>query len=372
MEAVGRLAGGIAHDFNNLLLAILGFSDLLLNDLEPDSPHRDDVTEIQKAAQRAAALTRQLLAYSRKQVLQAKVIDLNQVVSEVHKMLRRMIGEDIELITMLDPDLGKVKADPSQIEQVIINVAINARDAMPQGGRLALRTSNVELDDTTSDLQPGSYILLSVSDTGAGMSSDIKTHMFEPFFTTKDLGKGTGLGLSTVYGIVKQSGGDIEVDSEPGRGTTFKIYFPSVSEAAMPAKLPDSASPKICGLETILLAEDEAGVRSLLGRVLQRNGYTVLEAENGTEALQWCARHPGAIHLLVTDLVMPRMSGRELAERITQIRPDLKVLYMSGYTDDAIIRQGILELGAAFLQKPFIPAALLERVRQLLDSGSKT
>jgi PAS domain S-box-containing protein len=371
MEAVGRLAGGIAHDFNNLLLAILGFSDLLLNDLDPDSPHRDDVTEIQKAAQRAAALTRQLLAYSRKQVLQAKVIDMNQVVSEVNKMLRRMIGEDIELVTILDPDLGKVKADPSQIEQVIINVAINARDAMPQGGRLALRTSNVELDETTSNLQQGSYILLSISDTGSGMSADVKTHLFEPFFTTKDLGQGTGLGLSTVYGIVKQSGGDIEVDSEPGRGTTFKIYFPRMAETALPPKLLDSAAPKICGLETILLAEDEAGVRSLLRRVLEQNGYTVLEAENGTEALQLCAKHPEPIHLLVTDLVMPKMNGRELAERMAQIRPNLQVLYMSGYTDDAIIRQGIQELGTAFLQKPFNPAAFLEKVRQRLDKVSK-
>ncbi|MCI0538450.1 MAG: PAS domain S-box protein, partial [Verrucomicrobiales bacterium] len=360
MEAVGRLAGGIAHDFNNLLTAILGFSDMLLNDLDPGSALREGVTQIQKAAQQAAALTRQLLAYSRKQVLQAKVIDMNHVVNEVKKMLRRMIGEDIELVTMLELGLGKVKADPSQMEQVIINLSTNARDAMPRGGRLTVRTTNVQSDETIPNRPPGRYILLSINDTGTGMSADVKAHLFEPFFTTKDVGRGTGLGLSTVYGIVKQSGGDIEVDSEPGRGTTFRIYLPRVEDPTERPKLTEPAANTKGGLETVLLVEDEEGVRNLLQRVLQHSGYTVLAASNGAEALRLAAKHPGPIHLLLTDLVMPQMSGRELAERFAQIRPNLKCLYMSGYTNDAIIRHGISELDAAFLEKPFVPSTLLE------------
>jgi two-component system cell cycle sensor histidine kinase/response regulator CckA len=374
MEAVGRLAGGIAHDFNNLLLAILGFSDLLLRDLDEVSPHRQEVNEIQKAAERAAALTRQLLAYSRKQVLQFKVLDMNRVITDVSKMLGRMIGEDIELMTSLDPALGKVKVDPGQIEQVIINLAVNARDAMPGGGKLRLETANIELDQTSAerppDVRPGAYVLLTISDTGRGMSPEVKAHLFEPFFTTKDVGKGTGLGLSTVYGIVKQSGGEIQVESELGHGTVFRIYLPRVAEPAK-SKSIDLAPARFQGSETILLVEDEVRVRSLLRRVLEHNGYKVLEALSARDALKICKSCADHIHLMVTDLVMPQMNGRELSEHVLKLRPRLKILYMSGYTDDAVIRDGVFDMSGAFLQKPFAPDILLQKVREMLEASGK-
>lgn len=370
MEAVGRLAGGIAHDFNNLVMAIQGYSSLLLADLGANPVQREEVEQIQKAAERAASLTRQLLAFSRKQVLQPKVLDLNTVVSDLNKMLRRLIGEDIDLENKLAARLGRIKADPGQLEQVIVNLAINARDAMPNGGKLTLETANVELDEPTdpqiAGLKPGEYVTLAISDTGCGMDAEVKAHLFEPFFTTKDEGKGTGLGLSTAYGIIKQSGGDITVSSEVGHGTTFKIYLPRVDERrrADRARLRPEM-PR--GSETILLAENEEPVRTLLSRVLQSHGYTVLEAANGVVALAVAAAHPEPIHLLLTDVVMPQMGGRELAEQLQPLRPGLKILYHSGYTDSAVIHQAILEPGGAFLQKPFSSEALLFKIRELLD-----
>jgi signal transduction histidine kinase/ActR/RegA family two-component response regulator len=370
MDAIGRLAGGVAHDFNNLLTVILGRTDILLHPLKPDDPMRRGIELIQRTAGRAADLTRQLLAFSRKQVLDAVVLDLGAVTTDMKDMLGRLIGEDIALLTAPTPGLGRVKADRGQIEQVIMNLAVNARDSMPQGGRLILETANVDLDDEYVrrhvGARPGPHVMLAVSDTGAGIPREIQGHIFEPFFTTKEQGKGTGLGLATVYGIVKQSGGYIEVDSEPGRGTTFRIYLPRV-DAASPADRPPRPAPVAGGTETILLVEDEEGVRELARDILRASGYTVLEARNGAEALLLCERHQGPLHLLLTDVVMPRMSGRELAERLAPLRPDLRVLYMSGYTDDAVIRHGVLGAGTAFLQKPFTPAGLVQSVRDTLD-----
>ena len=371
MEAVGRLAGGIAHDFNNLVMAIQGYSSLLLADLGANPVQREEVEQIQKAAERAASLTRQLLAFSRKQVLQPKVLDLNTVVSDLNKLLRRLIGEDINLDNKLAARLGRIKADPGQLEQVIVNLAINARDAMPSGGRLSLETANVTIDDSTALLHPGTkpgdYVMLAISDTGSGMSEEVKLHLFEPFFTTKEEGKGTGLGLSTAYGIVKQSGGDITVYSEPGHGTTFKIYLPRVDERKRSDKGSRTKPELPRGSETILLAENEDAVRTLLSRVLQSHGYTVLEAANGVEALKIAGDHPEQIHLLLTDVVMPQMGGRELAERLQPLRPGLRVLYNSGYTDNAVIHQAILEPDGAFLQKPFSSETLLLKIREMLD-----
>jgi PAS domain S-box-containing protein len=371
MEAVGRLAGGVAHDFNNLLTVITSYSALLLEDLGPTDPRREDLNEILRAATGAAGLTRQLLAFSRQQVLEPRVLDLNEVVGAAGKMLQRLIGEDVELVTVLAPDLGWVKADPGQIEQVIMNLAVNARDAMPDGGKLTIETSNAELNDAYArrhpPLSPGEYVLLSVSDTGIGMDEVTRTRLFEPFFTTKAQGRGTGLGLATVYGIVKQSAGFIWVYTELGHGTTFKIYLPRVHEdpvAAQPA-----ASTEVRGSETIVVAEDAEGVRAVVQNVLRRNGYTVLPAPDGQTALDLVGTHPEPIHLLITDVIMPGMSGRQLADRLRDLRPGLKVLFVSGYTDDAIIRHGMLEPGIAFLQKPFTPESLTRKVREVLDQG---
>ena len=372
MEAVGRLAGGVAHDFNNLLTGILGCADLLLETLGPDAPGRDDVAEIRKAAVRAADLTRQLLAFSRQQVLAPQVLDLNALVGNMEKLLKRLIGEHIELRAALAPDLGMVKADPGQLEQVIVNLAVNARDAMPNGGRLTIETRNAELDasyvEEHAPVVAGPYVLLAVTDTGTGMDAETKSHVFEPFFTTKALGQGTGLGLATVYGIVKQSGGHVWVYSERGQGAAFKIYLPRVAETAAAAPRP-TAPASLRGSETILLVEDDEAVRTLTRRLLAARGHTVLLASQGEEALRLAQRHEGRIHLLVTDVVMPGMSGRELADRILALLPGIKVLYLSGYTDDAIVRHGVLEPGVAFLQKPFSAEALARKVREVLDPG---
>ena len=371
MEAVGRLAGGVAHDFNNILTAIGGYTDLLLADLAPDDPRREDVDEIHRAADRAAALTQQLLAFSRRQVLQPKVIDLNALVQNVEKLLRRLLGEDVILAAALAPDVGRVRADPGQIEQVIVNLAVNARDAMPGGGRLTIETRNVELDAVYAaehrTVVPGPYVSIAISDTGTGMSPEVQAHMFEPFFTTKEVGKGTGLGLATVYGIVKQSGGSIWVYSELGHGTTMKVYLPRVDD---PADLLRKAAPadlaSLRGTETILLVEDEPAVRAVARQVLTRQGYTVLEAHDGQAALAMVDATRPTIDLVLTDLVMPGMSGRNLADQLVRRFPDVRVLYMSGYTDDAIVRHGMLGTGLAYLQKPFRPAALVQKVWEVL------
>jgi two-component system cell cycle sensor histidine kinase/response regulator CckA len=371
MEAVGRLAGGIAHDFNNLLTVITSYSDLLLQDLRSDDPKRDDVEQVRKAADGAAALTRQLLAFSRQQVLAPRVVSLSVVVQSVEKMLRRVIGEDVDLVTALDPEVGSVKADVGQLEQVLMNLAVNARDAMPTGGRLTIETANVEHDPEYARAREAApvrrFVMLAVSDTGIGMDEATKARIFEPFFTTKEAGKGTGLGLATVYGIVQQSGGFIWVYSEPGHGTTFKIYLPQVDApldgravGAVPGDLPR-------GTETVLLVEDEAAVRAVTRQVLERQGYTVLEAANSPAALHIAASHPGPIHLLLTDVVMPGLSGRQLADQLARLRPDAKVLYASGYTDDAVVRHGVLEAGIAYLQKPFTAEGLARKVREVLD-----
>jgi two-component system, cell cycle sensor histidine kinase and response regulator CckA len=371
MEAIGRLAGGVAHDFNNTLSIILGYSDLLLEDAGPEHPIRESVEVIQESVVRAAMLTRQLLAFSRKQVLAPEVLDLNEAVAHMQEMLRRLIGEDVELITHLDPVAARVKADAGQIGQVLMNLAVNARDAMPHGGRLTLATAHVELDGTLTgrhlEVQPGPYVMLSVSDTGCGMDAETQSHLFEPFFTTKEPGKGTGLGLATVYGITKQSGGHIEVHSEPGRGATFEIYLPRLDGAvpsARPADAPAAGPPP--GSETILVVEDEPRVRKLVRVTLERKGYTVLEASQGDEALQICEQHPGPLHLLVTDMVMPGVGGRELVERVRTLRPETKVLFISGYLDGAIVQQDTVLANTPFLQKPFTPAALARKVRAIL------
>jgi signal transduction histidine kinase/ActR/RegA family two-component response regulator len=374
LEAVGQLAGGIAHDFNNLLTVISGYSDLTLMRLDKEEPIRSNIEEIKKAGDRAASLTRQLLAFSRKQVLQPKLLKLNAIVSDVDKMLRRLIGEDIDLLTVLEPALGQINADPGQIEQVILNLAVNARDAMPLGGKLTIETSNVSVDNEHAGnhtaIRPGNYVMLALSDTGTGMDADTQRRMFEPFFTTKVQGKGTGLGLSTVYGIVKQSEGNIGVYSELGKGTTFKVYLPRVDDVAQIETVPDAVADLPNGRETVLLTEDEDPVRRLTKTILELNGYQVLEATCGDEALSIYKSHRGQIDLILTDVVMPRMSGRELAQTLQTIRPDIKILYLSGYTDDAIVRHGLLDQEMSFLQKPFTPDALLRKVREVLDRTS--
>jgi len=375
MEAIGRLAGGVAHDFNNLLTAIRGYSDLLLLRLDANSPTRREVEEIHKAAERAASLTQQLLAFSRKQVLQPKSMDLNAVVSGMDKMLRRLIGEDIDLVTILTPDLWNVLVDPSQVEQVIMNLLVNARDAMPKGGKVTIETANVELDHPYARrhpvVKPGEYVLLAVSDTGTGMDEETQIHLFEPFYTTKERGKGTGLGLSTVYGIVKQSSGYVWAYSEVGKGTAFKVYFPRYGDKASKAKDLASSNASLRGGETVLLVEDDEGVRSFVLQLLTMNGYRVLTAGNGDEALETAGRHRGPVHLLLTDVVMPKMGGRELAKSLEGRLPGIKAMYMSGYTDDAIVRHGVLDPGIPFLQKPFTPERLLRKVREVLagDAG---
>jgi PAS domain S-box-containing protein len=374
MEAVGRLAGGIAHDFNNLLMVISGYSEFLLDRLGPEPALRGPAQEIASAAVRATSLTRQLLAFSRKQMLAPKLLDLNGVVTENLKMLTRVIGEDIDLVMVPAAGLGTVRADAGQVEQVIMNLAVNARDAMPSGGKLTIETSNVSLDEEYArfhaPLRPGNYVMLAISDTGAGMDSETQSHIFEPFFTTKGP-KGTGLGLSTVYGIVKQSGGYIWVYSETGKGTTFKIYFPRVAETvespAHVATPAESAAPEP-GTETILLVEDESNLRYLARQFLEKQGYRVIEAADGAVAMQIAVAHEGVIHLLLTDVIMPGMNGRELALRISEIRPNVKVLYMSGYTENVIGRNGTLDAGVRLLQKPFTLRDLKSKVREALDS----
>jgi len=373
MEAVGRLAGGIAHDFNNLLTAILGCADLLLETLGPEAAERKDVEEIRKAAVRAADLTRQLLAFSRQQVLAPQVLDLNALLPNMEQLLQRLIGEDVALRTALGPGLGAVKADPGQLEQVIVNLAVNARDAMPNGGQLTIETRNAELDETYAaehfPIQPGSYVLLAVTDTGTGMDAETKSRIFEPFFTTKPVGKGTGLGLATVYGIVKQSGGYIWVYSEPSQGTSFKIYLPRIAATPEPARSSPRHPASLRGNETILVVEDDATVRTLIRRLLESNGHTVLLAPGGDEGLRLARSHGRPIHLLITDVVMPGMSGRDLAAQVQALVPGIKVLYVSGYTDDAIVRHGVLKPGIAFLQKPFTADALARKVRGMLNDA---
>jgi CheY-like chemotaxis protein len=371
MEAVGRLAGGVAHDFNNLLTVINGYSDLLIGGLRAGDPLRQSLEQIHKAGERAASLTRQLLAFSRKQVLVLEVLDVNVLLAEMEKMLSRLISEDIELRFAAEPALWQVKVDPGQIEQVIMNLVVNARDAMPEGGKLTIETANVRLDETYTsthpDIQPGEYVLMAVSDTGCGMDEATKARIFEPFFTTKSPEKGTGLGLATVYGIIKQSGGRIDVYIEPGVGTTFKVYLPRAPEEAL-ASRPSAVRPALRrGTETVLLVEDEDGVRKLAQRILQMHGYKVLEACNGGEAFLLCREYCDPINILVTDVVMPKMSGRQLAEQLAPLRPDMKVLYLSGYTGDAIVHHGVLDPHTPFLQKPFRPDDLARKVRETLD-----
>jgi PAS domain S-box-containing protein len=371
MQAVGELAGGVAHDFNNLLMVMKGHAEILLDQLTANSPLRHNAQQVQGAAERAASLTRQLLAFSRRQVLHPRVIDLNEVVSGMIQMFSRTIGENIEMSFCPGIKLGRVKADPTQMEQVLLNLVVNARDAMPGGGRLTIETSNTTLDASTSakhaGMAPGRYIMLVVTDTGCGMDQPTQARIFEPFFTTKAQGKGTGLGLATVYGVVKQSGGFIWVYSEVDHGTTFKIYLPEVVEAAESLKAEPSTATSLIGHETILFVEDEESVRELVTDYLRTAGYKVLEAIDGEHALQVAAAYPDPIHLLITDVVMPRLSGRELAARISSERPGMKVLFISGYTDDSVFRHGVLEGGTPFLQKPFNLRVLAGKVREVLE-----
>ncbi|MBZ0272744.1 PAS domain-containing protein [bacterium] len=373
LEAVGRLAGGIAHDFNNLLSVIVNYSVFAIEQLRAGDPVRADIEEILKSAERAAKLTTQLLAFSRKQVMAPEVLNLNTVVEGVEGMLRRILGEDIDIVARLAADLGNVEADPGQIEQVLMNLAVNSRDAMPAGGKLTIETANVEFDDSYADrhvsVRPGSFVMLAVTDTGTGMDIETQSHIFEPFFTTKTDGKGTGLGLAMVYGIVKQSGGNIWVYSEPDCGATFKVYLPRVEKTTSPVKRRLSQASVIPGTETVLVVEDEEGVRRLVERILSNAGYQVLSASNGGEALLLCEKHGTPIDLLLTDVVMPRMSGRELETRLASIRPGLKALYMSGYTDGAIAHHESLEPGTHFIGKPFTAAALTRKLREVLDDG---
>jgi hypothetical protein len=375
MEAVGMLAGGIAHDFNNLLTIISGYGQLILNNLGPQDANRHSVEQIVKAGDRAAALTKQLLAFSRRQVLQPKVLDLNKLVASLSTMLQRLIGEDIDLRLVLRPDLGRVSADPGQIEQVLMNLAVNARDAMPKGGVLTIETANIQLDaDYVSRhlaVRTGPYILLAVSDNGAGMDPATQARLFEPFFTTKGKGRGTGLGLSTVFGIVKQSGGSVDVYSESGRGTSVKVYLPRIDQpAAIESQDPGHVARR--GTETILLVEDDEMVRHLVRETLVREGYRILDAADPIDARRISETFRGQIQLLITDVVMPKVSGRELAEMLAHGRPEMKILYMSGYTDSAVLNSGIFHKEVAFLQKPFSPAALAAKVREVLEGHGTT
>ncbi len=372
MEAVGRLSGGVAHDFNNLLGVIIGYAEFLQEQLDPENTLRSSVDEILNAGKRAAALTRQLLAFSRQQVLDPKVIDLNGAVSDMEKLLRRLIGEDVELSTRLASDMGRVKADQGQLEQVVMNLAVNARDAMPQGGTLIIATENMVMDDTfvrryPYPVQPGPYVCLSVTDSGIGMDAETKARAFEPFFTTKEKGKGTGLGLSTVYGVVKQSGGYIDIFSSPGAGTTFKIYLPRIDEAVNLPTPGQGAAGSFEGKETILLAEDEASLRRLTRTTLEQSGYKVLEAKDGVEALAVSQACNLPIDLLLTDIVMPGMGGLALAQELSRRRPEMRVVYMSGYTGQGVGGQGPIDPGSDFLSKPFTRVVLARKIREALD-----
>ena len=374
MEAVGRLAGGVAHDFNNLLTVIRGYSELVLSRLPAADPSRREMDEVKKAADRAAGLTSQLLSFSRRQFVATKIVDLNAIILNMDGMLRRLLGEDVvDLCVDLDPRLASIKADPGQIEQVIMNLAVNARDAMPAGGRLTIETRNVVVDQATRRetmmLEQGSYVLLAIRDTGQGMSEETQSHLFEPFFTTKEKGKGTGLGLSTVYGIVKQSGGTIGIESKLGQGTVCKIIFPKVDEAAQALPVANGTVGRAVGRETILVVEDDPSVRGLVQEALRVSGYDVLVARHGIEALLTGAKHMGPIHLLLTDVAMPQMSGPEVAEKLTSVRPDIKVLYMSGYPDHPVFEQGGVKRDTAFLHKPFTPTVLTQKVREVLDGN---
>ena len=372
MEAVGRLAGGVAHDFNNMLTVIAGYNRMILDELSPLDPLRGCAEEVLKATDRAAALTKQLLAFSRRQIMQPCVMSVNNTIRQTEKMLRRLIGEDIELILVLPENVDNIKADPNHLEQAIVNLALNARDAMPKGGRITVETANVHLDETYArthlGIQPGDFVMVAVSDTGHGMDAETRRHLFEPFFTTKGKGKGTGLGLATVYGAVKQLGGDIWVYSEPGQGTTFKLYFPRVAEAAALPPADHLATEEVPHTETILVVEDEQTVRDLTVKMLRKLGHTVLAAADGAEAIELVNAYPAPIALLLTDVVMPNMSGRQVAERLLKLRPALKVLYLSGYTDNTVIHHGILEDGVEFLPKPFSREALAKKIRRVLET----
>jgi len=373
LEAVGRLAGGVAHDFNNILTVITGHSELLLRQMPAEDPRRKNAEQIEKSAFFAAALTRQLLTFSRKQVIEPRVLNPNTVVLDIKKMLRRLIGEDIEFCTVLDPAAGNIKADPGQIEQVIMNLAVNARDAMPTGGKLTITTSNTSLDENYlinfPDLSAGDYVMLAIADTGTGMSDEVKAHLFEPFFTTKPTGKGTGLGLATCFGIVKQNAGHINWYSELGLGTTFKIYFPRVQSALEPVGVRTPSAAVAGGHETVLLVEDERAVRELAASTLREKGYTVIEAVNGEEGLRVARQHEGRIDLVLTDVIMPVMGGKEMADQLHASHPDTKVLFSSGYTEDAIGHHGVLRPGIVFLQKPYMTTTLARKVREVLDEG---
>ena len=371
LEAVGRLAGGVAHDFNNLLSVVLSYSALLLADMRTSDPHRGEIEEIQRAGERAADLTRQLLAFSRQQILDPQLLDFNLIINNLHSILERVLGEDVELRLIRAASLDAVQADRGQVEQVVMNLIVNARDAMPNGGQLTIETANVYLDEDYArehpGVIPGPFVMIAVSDTGVGMDRATQARAFEPFFTTKDRGKGTGLGLSTVFGIVKQSEGHIWLYSEPGAGTTFKIYFPRAEGTAIVAH-PTTPPPSVRGAETILLVEDEDQVRAVAAEVLRKYGYHVLEARSPGEALLVCEQHPVNIHLLLTDVIMPKMNGRQLAQRMQTMRPNLRVVYMSGYTDNVITHHGVLDSDVAFVQKPLTPLPLVTKVREALDT----